>query len=175
MPWLVGTAFIHSIQMQERRGMLKAWNVFLIMVAFFLSIFGTFVVRSVLTVEQSCKEWLAGMHGIEPTTRAAYQHALQPLRDRHGDMPVQQLTKAHLDQLVTDLKGGTFPGHKKPWTANSINPMLNLISRVLSGLVQQSALVRDVAALVKRVKRPEKKLVTKYPSPAARKTIPAAS
>jgi cytochrome c-type biogenesis protein CcmF len=46
MPWLVGTAFIHSIQMQERRGMLKAWNVVLIMVTFFLSIFGTFVVRS---------------------------------------------------------------------------------------------------------------------------------
>jgi len=46
MPWLVGTAFIHSIQMQERRGMLKAWNILLIMVAFFLSIFGTFVVRS---------------------------------------------------------------------------------------------------------------------------------
>jgi cytochrome c-type biogenesis protein CcmF len=46
MPWLVGTAFIHSIQMQERRGMLKSWNVVLIMVAFFLSIFGTFVVRS---------------------------------------------------------------------------------------------------------------------------------
>src|SRR6267378_4413823 len=46
MPWLVGTAFIHSIQMQERRGMLKAWNLLLIMVAFFLSIFGTFVVRS---------------------------------------------------------------------------------------------------------------------------------
>jgi cytochrome c-type biogenesis protein CcmF len=46
MPWLVGTAFIHSIQMQERRGMLKAWNMVLIMVAFFLSIFGTFVVRS---------------------------------------------------------------------------------------------------------------------------------
>src|ERR671930_1283772 len=46
MPWLVGTAFIHSIQMQERRGMLKAWNVILIMLTFFLSIFGTFVVRS---------------------------------------------------------------------------------------------------------------------------------
>jgi cytochrome c-type biogenesis protein CcmF len=46
MPWLVGTAFIHSIQMQERRGMLKAWNLALIMIAFFLSIFGTFVVRS---------------------------------------------------------------------------------------------------------------------------------
>src|SRR5215207_8729274 len=46
MPWLVGTAFIHSIQMQERRGMLKAWNMALVMLAFFLSIFGTFVVRS---------------------------------------------------------------------------------------------------------------------------------
>src|SRR5258708_4465958 len=46
MPWLVGTAFIHSIQMQERRGMLKAWNILLIMGAFFLSIFGTVVVRS---------------------------------------------------------------------------------------------------------------------------------
>jgi cytochrome c-type biogenesis protein CcmF len=46
MPWLVGTAFIHSIQIQERRGMLKAWNVILIFVAFYLSIFGTFVVRS---------------------------------------------------------------------------------------------------------------------------------
>src|SRR5216684_3924882 len=46
MPWLVGTAFIHSIQMQERRGMLKAWNVTLIFTTFFLCIFGTFVVRS---------------------------------------------------------------------------------------------------------------------------------
>jgi cytochrome c-type biogenesis protein CcmF len=46
MPWLVGTAFVHSIQMQERRGMLKGWNIGLVMVAFFLSIFGTFVVRS---------------------------------------------------------------------------------------------------------------------------------
>jgi cytochrome c-type biogenesis protein CcmF len=46
MPWLVGTAFVHSIQIQERRGMLKAWNVLLVLVTFYLSIFGTFVVRS---------------------------------------------------------------------------------------------------------------------------------
>ncbi len=118
---------------------------------------GTFVPRSALSVEQACREWLAGMHGIEPTTRAAYQNALQPLRDRHGDMPVQQLTKADLDRLVNDLKAGTC-SPKKAWTANSINPMLNLISRVLSDLVRQGALARDVAALVKRDKRPEKKL-----------------
>ena len=46
MPWLAGTAFIHSIQIEERRRMLKAWNVTLIFATFFLSIFGTFVVRS---------------------------------------------------------------------------------------------------------------------------------
>jgi hypothetical protein len=38
-------------------------------------------------------------------------------------MPVQQLTKAHLDQLVTDLTAGKVG--KRAWTANSVNPMLN--------------------------------------------------
>jgi len=46
MPWLVGPAFIHSIMIQERRGMLKVWNMALVMVTFYLAIFGTFVVRS---------------------------------------------------------------------------------------------------------------------------------
>ncbi len=46
MPFLVGTAYLHSVMIQERRGMLKAWNLALLIVAFNLSIFGTFVVRS---------------------------------------------------------------------------------------------------------------------------------
>lgn len=46
MPWLIGTAFIHSVMIQERRGMLKVWNMGLVLVAFYLAIFGTFVVRS---------------------------------------------------------------------------------------------------------------------------------
>lgn len=46
MPWLTATAFLHSIQIQERRGMLAAWNVALILVTFGLTIFGTFLVRS---------------------------------------------------------------------------------------------------------------------------------
>src|SRR5213076_611804 len=46
MPWLTGTAFIHSIQVQERRGMLKAWNVSLILATGILAILGTFLVRS---------------------------------------------------------------------------------------------------------------------------------
>ncbi|MGH7320716.1 MAG: heme lyase CcmF/NrfE family subunit, partial [Candidatus Rokuibacteriota bacterium] len=46
MPWLPATAFLHSIQTQERRGMLKAWNVSLIILAFSLTLFGTFLTRS---------------------------------------------------------------------------------------------------------------------------------
>ena len=46
MPWLVGTAFVHSVMIQEKRGMLKKWNLSLIILTFFLAIFGTFVTRS---------------------------------------------------------------------------------------------------------------------------------
>jgi cytochrome c-type biogenesis protein CcmF len=46
IPWLTGTAFLHSIMVQERRGMLKVWNVSLICATFALSLLGTFLVRS---------------------------------------------------------------------------------------------------------------------------------
>src|SRR5438270_8929052 len=46
MPWLTGTAFLHSVMMQEKRGMMKVWNVWLIFATFMLSIFGTFLTRS---------------------------------------------------------------------------------------------------------------------------------
>ena len=46
MPWLVATAFLHSVMVQERKGMLKVWNICLISGAFALSIFGTFLTRS---------------------------------------------------------------------------------------------------------------------------------
>ncbi len=46
MPWLVATAFLHSVMVQERKGMLKVWNIALVSGAFALSIFGTFITRS---------------------------------------------------------------------------------------------------------------------------------
>ena len=46
MPWLTGTAFIHSIMVQEKRGMLRIWNVSLIVATFMLALLGTFLVRS---------------------------------------------------------------------------------------------------------------------------------
>jgi len=46
MPWLTGTAFLHSVMIQERRGMLKVWNLVLVMLTFILSLLGTFITRS---------------------------------------------------------------------------------------------------------------------------------
>jgi cytochrome c-type biogenesis protein CcmF len=46
MPWLASTAFLHSVVVQERRGMLKVWNILLITLTFLLGIFGTFLTRS---------------------------------------------------------------------------------------------------------------------------------
>jgi cytochrome c-type biogenesis protein CcmF len=46
MPWLTGTAFLHSVMTQEKRGMLKQWNMVLIILTYDLVIFGTFLTRS---------------------------------------------------------------------------------------------------------------------------------
>jgi cytochrome c-type biogenesis protein CcmF len=46
MPWLTGTAFLHSVMIQERRRMLKLWNVALVILTFALTLFGTFLTRS---------------------------------------------------------------------------------------------------------------------------------
>ena len=50
LPWFTATAFLHSVIIQERRGMMKRWNVTLVIVTFFLTIFGTFMTR----VGRSC-------------------------------------------------------------------------------------------------------------------------
>lgn len=46
MPWLTATAFLHSVIIQEKKGMLKVWNMVLIILTFILSVFGTFLTRS---------------------------------------------------------------------------------------------------------------------------------
>jgi cytochrome c-type biogenesis protein CcmF len=46
LPWFTATAFLHSVMVQERRGMLRVWNMTLVILTFFLTIFGTFMTRS---------------------------------------------------------------------------------------------------------------------------------
>src|SRR4029078_6307585 len=64
LPWFTATAFLHSVMVQERRGMLRVWNVTLVIVTFFLTIFGTFMTRSgvVQSVHALGEDrWLAGL------------------------------------------------------------------------------------------------------------------
>ena len=66
MPWLTGTAFLHSVMMQEKRGMMKSWNVWLIFSTFMLTILGTLLTRSGLVssvhafAQSSIGEWFYG-------------------------------------------------------------------------------------------------------------------
>src|SRR5205814_9793272 len=70
LPWLTGTAFLHSIMIQEKRGMLRKWNVTLVVVTFLLSILGTFITRSgIIESVHSCAQspvggWFAAFLGV---------------------------------------------------------------------------------------------------------------
>jgi cytochrome c-type biogenesis protein CcmF len=70
MPWLFGTAFLHSVMMQEKRGMLKTWNMWLVFGSFWLSILGTFLTRSGIIAsvhafaQSSIGAWFAWFLGI---------------------------------------------------------------------------------------------------------------
>ena len=46
MPWIIATAYLHSVMIQEKRGMLKVWNIVLIIFSFLMTLFGTFITRS---------------------------------------------------------------------------------------------------------------------------------
>jgi cytochrome c-type biogenesis protein CcmF len=70
LPWLSTTAFLHSVMMQEKRGMMKVWNVWLIFITFMLSILGTMLTRSGMVssvhafAQSSIGTWFAGFLGI---------------------------------------------------------------------------------------------------------------
>ena len=89
MPWLAATAFLHSVMIQEKRGMLRLWNVLLVVLAFGLSLFGTFLTRSGILdsihsfTESSIGLWFLGFICLVVVLSAALVLArLQLLRAR---------------------------------------------------------------------------------------------
>jgi integrase len=116
---------------------------------------GTYVQPMTLTVEQACVEWLNSRHKIKPTSAAGYEYVLQPVRSELGDMPVQKLTRRHIDDLIVKLRQGGLERpnsrQRKPWSARSCNYMLTALRQVLDQLVKDGMLVRNVAVLVDRV------------------------
>ncbi|MGE0159390.1 MAG: heme lyase CcmF/NrfE family subunit [Gemmatimonadales bacterium] len=88
LPWLTATAFLHSIQIQENRGMLKVWNMSLVLLTFLLTIFATFLTRSGLieSVHSFAQEikialiFLAFMAGITAASIVLILYRLPHLR-----------------------------------------------------------------------------------------------
>jgi cytochrome c-type biogenesis protein CcmF len=70
LPWITGTAFLHSVMMQEKKGMMKVWNMVLISATYFLCIFGTFLTRSGVVssvhafAQSSLGSWFVGFLAI---------------------------------------------------------------------------------------------------------------
>ena len=69
MPWLTGTAFLHSVMMQEKKGMMKSWNVWLIFSTFLLTLLGTLLTRARAGQLGAClcgvvdRQLVHGLHG----------------------------------------------------------------------------------------------------------------
>ena len=97
MPWLAATAFLHSVMIQEKRGMLKVWNVLLVVLAFCLSLFGTFLTRSGIIqsihsfTQSSIGPWFLGFICLVTAGSLALVFARLPLLR----------TKTRLESLVS--------------------------------------------------------------------------
>src|SRR5918992_2484476 len=85
MPWLAATAFLHSVMIQEKRGMLKLWNMLLVILAFTLSLFGTFLTRSGVVnsihsfTQSSIGPWFLGFICVVTIASLALVFARLPL------------------------------------------------------------------------------------------------
>ena len=123
LPWLTGTAFLHSVMMQEKRGMLKVWNMWLIFITFMLSIFGTLLTRSGLVnsvhafAQSSIGNWFSAFLAItcavcvyfyvKNRSHLRTEHRLESLISRESSFLFNNLL--FLVACFTVLWGTLFP------------------------------------------------------------------
>ena len=158
MPWLTGTAFLHSVMMQEKRGMLKTWNVWLIFSTFMLSILGTFLTRSGVVssvhafAQSSIGEWflwfllativVCTYFYVRNRDHLRSEHRLESLLSRESSFLFQNLVL--LAACFTVLWGTFFPvlsewiqGHKVtvgPPFFNRVNVPIAMFLLLLTGI-----------------------------------------
>jgi cytochrome c-type biogenesis protein CcmF len=174
MPWLTGTAFLHSLMIQEKRGMLKIWNVSLVLATGILAILGTFVVRSgilssihafgasTLGVPFVCLIAVMALGSVVLVVTRSEQlrseHRLDSLLSREAVFLLNNLVLVSLCFVI--FWGTFFPliseaitGHKAsvgpPWFGRYVPP-LALILVLLSGLGPVFAWRRTTAANLRR-------------------------
>ncbi|HXF58748.1 MAG TPA: cytochrome c-type biogenesis CcmF C-terminal domain-containing protein, partial [Candidatus Saccharimonadales bacterium] len=129
MPWLVGTAFLHSVMIEQRRGMLKTWNIVLIVLTFELSIFGTFLTRSgVLTSVHSFAEsnigpWFLAFILLSSTIATAlilYRKALLESENRMDAIVSREGSFLFNNVLFVALTFATFLGTTFPVLSEAV-------------------------------------------------------
>src|ERR671911_518288 len=174
MPWLTGTAFLHSVMIQEKRGMLKVWNVSLVLATGVLAILGTFLVRS--GILQSIHAFGASTLGIPflvlivamiggsivlVSSRAESlrsEHRLDSLLSREAAFLLNNLVLVALCfvvfwgtffPLISEAVTGTEASVGPPWFNRYITP-LALALVVLSGIGPLIAWRRATAANLRR-------------------------
>jgi integrase len=127
----------------------------------------TFVPRKAVTVEELCADWLASLHHARATTVNALIYALAPLRERHGRLPVQRLTRPDLDRLLGDLRDGgtvTAKGHaRRKWSPRSLNKTVDAWRSMLDYAVERRELAHNVAAAIKKAPRAHSEMATYTP------------
>src|SRR6266702_4591560 len=123
MPWLAATAFLHSVMVQEKKGMLKVWNVLLVILAFGLSLFGTFLTRSGVInsihsfTQSSIGPWFLGFICLVVVASLALVYLRLPLlrsKTRLESLVSREATFLYNNLLLvaftlTILWGVTFP------------------------------------------------------------------
>ena len=123
-----------------------------------------FVPRQAITADRVCADYIAGRHKLRASSLSKLGYDLGPLRERHGDLPLQRLTKAHIDALVVDLlTGGTTTTKGRirgKWSAVAVNKMVATIDQVLADAQRQGLVGRNVAEFVDRVPEPYKTVDT---------------
>jgi cytochrome c-type biogenesis protein CcmF len=176
LPWLTATALIHSVQIQEKRGMLKVWNVSLTLATGTLAIVGTFLVRSGVLdsihafVEQgNTIAWAftgliaicaAGSIGLVVSRRAmlASEHRIEALLSREAFFLGNNLVFVAMTfvvfwgtffPLISEALTGTKHALGPPWFGKYIVP-LSIILAVLSGIGPLLSWRRATAANARR-------------------------
>jgi cytochrome c-type biogenesis protein CcmF len=174
MPWLTGTAFLHSVMMQEKRGMLKVWNVWLIFATFMLTIFGTDLTRSGMIssvhafAQSSIGAWFHGFlliifvvclfFFLKNRSHLRSEHKLESIVSRESSFLFNNLLL--LLACFTVLWGTLFPilsewveGHKVtvgPPFFNSVNVPVTLLLLLLTAVGPLLAWRRTSLESIKR-------------------------
>nr|WP_221382785.1 site-specific integrase [Actinoplanes polyasparticus] len=123
---------------------------------------GTLVAASKVTVSQHLEDWLAGKRDLKKRTFGNYRDALKPVHEELGQIELQKLSKASVDQLVTRMLASGRRVNRKgtPLAPSTVILMLTVLSMALDDAMAQGLVLRNVARLVERPKATQHEMKT---------------